>query len=209
MKSDPTDELATRWSLVERLKHLSDQDSWQEFFNTYWRLIHGVAGRSGLSPVEAEEVVQAVVLGVCRNIQTFEANPAAGSFRSWLLQLTYWRIKDEIRKRPPAAPAERAGEDPAQTSLAERIPDADQFSRFWDQEWEDLVRKTALERLQARTKAQDYQVFLQYVIKETAAEEVARKTGVTTARVYVVKNQLTPHYEAALRHACKELERRR
>ncbi|MBI4661895.1 MAG: sigma-70 family RNA polymerase sigma factor, partial [Verrucomicrobia bacterium] len=41
MKSDDT--IPTRLSLIERLKNWDDQTSWQDFFNTYWRLIYGVA----------------------------------------------------------------------------------------------------------------------------------------------------------------------
>jgi len=46
--SDPTrDLLATRWSLLRRLQGRDDQQSWQEFFDTYWRLIHSVALSEG------------------------------------------------------------------------------------------------------------------------------------------------------------------
>jgi len=32
--------LQTRWSLIGRLKDWGDQQSWQEFFDTYWKLIY-------------------------------------------------------------------------------------------------------------------------------------------------------------------------
>jgi hypothetical protein len=47
---DETDELIpTRASLIARLKDLQDDYSWQEFFDTYWKLIYGVARKSGLT----------------------------------------------------------------------------------------------------------------------------------------------------------------
>jgi hypothetical protein len=37
--------IPTRRSLLNRLKNWEDQDSWEEFFNTYWRLIYRTALR--------------------------------------------------------------------------------------------------------------------------------------------------------------------
>jgi len=37
------DSIATRASLLGRLKDREDQASWQEFFDTYWQLIYRVA----------------------------------------------------------------------------------------------------------------------------------------------------------------------
>src|SRR5467141_3250894 len=47
MSSNPDDTIPTRQSLLERLKNWEDQTSWQDFFNTYWKLIYGVARQAG------------------------------------------------------------------------------------------------------------------------------------------------------------------
>ena len=47
---------ATRRSLVERLTDLGDQRKWQEFFETYWRLIYGVARKAGLTDIKTRPV---------------------------------------------------------------------------------------------------------------------------------------------------------
>ena len=52
-----TDELIpTRHSLLRRMKNWEDQASWEEFFETYWKLIYGVAIKAGLREVEAQDV---------------------------------------------------------------------------------------------------------------------------------------------------------
>src|SRR5207244_11129862 len=100
MKND-TDELRpTRWTLIERLKNWDDQESWRQFFDTYWKLIYGVAIKSGLTHPEAQDAVQETVMSVCKNMPNFKANRAFGSFKAWLLNLTRWRIIDQLRKRP-------------------------------------------------------------------------------------------------------------
>src|SRR5438093_6906525 len=91
--------LATRRSLVERLANWEDQRRWQEFFDTYWKLIYSAARQSGLTDSEAQEVVQETVITVAKNIDKLKYDPAIGSFKGWLLQITRWRIADQFRKR--------------------------------------------------------------------------------------------------------------
>ena len=50
--------IPTRESLLKRLKRWDDHQGWQEFFNTYRRLIHRVATKAGLTEAEAQDVVQ-------------------------------------------------------------------------------------------------------------------------------------------------------
>jgi hypothetical protein len=40
------------------LRDRDDRDSWREFFNRYWKLVYGLAIKSGLTEGEAEEVVR-------------------------------------------------------------------------------------------------------------------------------------------------------
>ena len=54
--------IPTRSSLLGRLVNWDDQESWREFFNTYWKLIYSVALKAGLTEDEAEEVVQETVI---------------------------------------------------------------------------------------------------------------------------------------------------
>ena len=69
--------LATRLSLIERLADWKDQARWQQFYDTYWRLIYGVARQSGLTDAEAQDVVQETVITVAKNITKYER--AAGA----------------------------------------------------------------------------------------------------------------------------------
>jgi len=106
MKNNQDELIPTRWTLIEKLKNWDDQESWREFFDTYWKLIYGVAIKSGLTHPEAQDAVQETVMSVCRNMPNFKADPSFGSFKSWLLNLTRWRIVDQIRKRPASRPAD-------------------------------------------------------------------------------------------------------
>src|SRR5437762_11431661 len=151
------DPIPTRHSLLNRLKGWGDQTSWQDFFDTYWRLIYNVAVKAGLTDTEAQEVVQETVIAVAKNISGFKTDPAHGSFSAWLMQLTRWRIADQFRKRQmgPGASGESpdtAGRWPAlppddtrSTSRMDRIPDPAgvQLEKLWSEEWERNVMAVA------------------------------------------------------------------
>jgi DNA-directed RNA polymerase specialized sigma24 family protein len=50
--------IPTRATLINRLKNWQDQASWQDFFDTYWKLIYGLARKFGLNEEDAQDVVQ-------------------------------------------------------------------------------------------------------------------------------------------------------
>jgi RNA polymerase sigma-70 factor (ECF subfamily) len=88
------DSIPTRYSLLSRLQDRDDQDSWKDFFDTYWRLIYSFAIKSGLTDAEAQDVVQETVISVSRDIQKFKRDRTLGTFKGWLRNLTRWRIAD-------------------------------------------------------------------------------------------------------------------
>src|SRR4051812_41198555 len=96
--------LATRRSLVDRLANWEDRQRWQQFFDTYSKLIYSAARKAGLTEVEAQEALQEPVITVAKNVGKLRYDPAIGSFKGWLLNITRWRIADQFRKRLPGGP---------------------------------------------------------------------------------------------------------
>src|SRR6185436_12322712 len=128
--------IPTRQSLLSRLKNSEDQDSWQDFFNTYWKLVYGVAIKAGLTDQEAQETVQETVITVARRIPEFKYDPSTCSFKTWLLNLTRWRIIDQLRKRrPELARFPRRPDQTPRTATIERVPDP--ASLDLDAVWEE------------------------------------------------------------------------
>ena len=167
--------IPTRPSLLVRLKNWQDQQSWQDFVDTYGSLIHGVAVQAGLTAVEAQEVVEETFIGVAKKIQGFKYDPAVGSFRGWLLKATRWRINDQFRKRQREAGRNHCGEQTtSRTSTIERIPDPNgcDLDAIWDRDFKKYIFERALERVKARG-SKDYQLFDYYVIKQWPPAKVA------------------------------------
>jgi RNA polymerase sigma-70 factor (ECF subfamily) len=194
MDFQKADSLATHASLLERLKDLEDQGSWQEFYTTYRRLIFSFALQHGLTGTEAEEVVQETVITVARNLPEFRYDPARCSFKTWLLNLTLWRVQDQVRKRRPEFESihRKAGETD-RTSTVERVAglEEERLNALWDAEWEKHLFERALEKVKAHLEERQFQIFDLYALQEWPAGKVARSLGVSLARVYVTKHRVS------------------
>jgi RNA polymerase sigma factor (sigma-70 family) len=188
------DSLPTRQTLLKRLKNLDDDQSWQDFFDIYWKLIYSVAAQAGLDHPEAQDVVQETVLSVAKKIGEYKADPAFGSFKSWLLLITKRRIADQFRRRPSGrtTPALKSG-DTTRTPLVERVADPASldWQQIWDDQWQKNLMEVAMERVKQQVSPRDWLLFYQQVVKEWRAGKVATKYNVSRASAYMAKYRIS------------------
>jgi RNA polymerase sigma factor (sigma-70 family) len=187
----PDDIIPTRYSLLSRLHDWDDQESWKDFFDTYWRLIYSFAMKSGLNDAEAQDVVQETVISVAKNIQKFKRDRQHGSFKGWLRNLTRWRIADQLRKRTHGGLKKTTfnPEELPELDVAE-IPGAAETDSVWENEWRANLMKVAMENVKRRVKEEHYQMFDLYVVQQLPAEKVARTLDVGVGQVYLAKFRL-------------------
>ena len=204
--SQPAEELIpTRATLIDRLKDWQDQPSWQEFFDTYWKLIYGVARKAGLTDAESQDVVQETMSSVAKHMPTFNYDPAIGSFKAWLLNMTRWRIVGQFRKRGPVTQDAFIGDSDTGTAPAEKVADpaGPLLDSMWDAEWQNNLLEAAIVKVKRRIDPEKFQVFDLNVNKDWPAEKVAGRFGITVDQVYVIKHRLTE----AIREEVKRLEK--
>lgn len=191
----------TRKSLIDRLDDWEDQAAWDEFYRTYWRLIHRVSMKAGLPNDEAFDVVQETILTIAKQWKkgkTYDAEK--GSFKNWLMNVARWRIADQFRKREknPAAQAvayglrfsdeESAGRG---TATIERFADPnDDLEKVWDVEWSENLTRVARANVKGKVSPKQFQIFDCYVIKEWSAAKVREELGVSMAQVYLAKHRV-------------------
>ena len=194
MPGPKDDWLPTRTSLLRRLKQWEDQESWRDFFNTYWKLIYAAAVKAGLNDAEAQDVVQDTVIAVAKKIEDFKYDPALDSFKGWLLYLTRKRIALHYRKRErDRGGAARSSEAIAIAGELERIPDPAgvDLDAIWNEEWENNLTDAALARVKQQVNPRQFQIFNFYVLKQWSVKEVAETLGVTVAQVYLAKHRIS------------------
>ncbi|HYG21549.1 MAG TPA: sigma-70 family RNA polymerase sigma factor [Verrucomicrobiae bacterium] len=186
----PDELIPTRASLLNRLKDLQDQASWQDFYNIYSRLIFDISLKAGLTRTEAQDVVQETIVSVARHIPTFKYDPSLGSFKNWLLTMTRWRITDQLRKRGPVMVHD--SETQTGTRTIERIPDptVDISADTWDAEWKRSLIAAAEGNVKRRIDPLKYQIYDLYVHKGWAPEKVAATFNIQKNNVYVNKTRI-------------------
>src|ERR1700745_2146166 len=198
--------LATRRSLVERLADWGDTRGWQEFFDTYWKLIYSAARQFGLTDTEAQEVVQETVITVAKNIEKLKYDPAIGSFKGWLLQITRWRVADQFRKREPGNAKRPRSPDDRSTATIERLPDSGiiDLDAIWEAEWKENLFEAAIARVKKKVEPKQFQIFDCYVRKEWPAQKVAERLRVNVGQVYLARHRVG----ALLKKEISALEKR-
>src|SRR4051812_36401611 len=161
MSSKTESSVATRPSLLARLKDWSQQTAWREFDHDYAPLFRNVARKAGLTDAEADEVAQDTLIGVSKKIVEFHHAANRGSFRAWLYQQARWRIADQFRARKKSVPAGAANSrdhEPKDAELESTLPaslanlgrmEAPEsrvdavFERIWDAEWTEHITNSA------------------------------------------------------------------
>ena len=213
MFPDSHSSIRTRPSLLNRLKTGDDTQSWQEFYRVYGKLVRDFAIKVGLTDTEADEVVQETSIAVARNLPEFRYDPKVCRFKTWLLNQTSWRVKDQLRKRTKAQLTSSFSEsdlahdqhpNSTHTPGIDSVPDPapTDLDALFETEWRQSLFAAALERVKGQFSLKQFQIFDLVVSKEWPTADVARSLGVSMANVYVIRHRIS----AALKREMKRLE---
>ena len=215
MVPDEPSSIQTRPSLLNRLKSGDDAESWSEFYHVYRNLIRDFALHAGLNDTEADEVVQETAIALSRHLLEFRYDPKVCRFKTWLLNQSSWRIKDQLKKRrhnerfagrAPALPKD----DSTRTETTHRVPDpaSDDLEGLLETRWRQSVFTLALERVKERFSLKQFQIFDLLVYKEWPAADVAKSLRVSVVNVYVTRHRISAAVAKEIKGLEKELERK-
>jgi len=215
MMSDEPSSIRTRPSLLNRLKTGDDSQSWGEFYRIYGKLVRDFALQAGLSPTEADEVVQETMIATSRHLPEFQYDPKKCRFKTWLLNQTSWRIKDQLKKRRKESSlihnsgAARTGDRTSSTATINQVPDpaALDLETVFETQWQRSLYAGALERVKEKFSLKQLQIFDLVVTQEWPSAEVAKSLGVSLANVYVIKHRISAAIAREIKQLEKELER--
>ena len=187
--TEPGDELIpTRASLLGRLKNAKDQASWQEFFDTYSRLIYGVARKAGLSDDEAKGVLEATMTSVADHMPTFKYNSRIRSFKEWLQNLTRLQIISRTLKGRPKGAAAAESESTGET-----------VDQVWEAEWKTNLLQAAATNVKRRLDPRKYQIYDLQVNKHWEPEKLAALMGQSVEEINAAKRQIEEMIEVEVK----------
>ncbi len=203
-----SDLLATRKSLIERLKQWDDQESCNAFFNIYWKLIYSAARARGLTDEEAQDVVQETVIGVREAMPGFKYDRKQGPFKAWLLRLTSSRIEDQLRKRSQMESFPTSSDGVATESCFDRSGNsvtiegaiAADVEQIWDQEWENNLLEAAIERVKQQIDPKQFQLFDLSVLQGWTREKINSVLGIGSAKLFIARHLVAKSIKKELKH---------
>jgi RNA polymerase sigma-70 factor (ECF subfamily) len=150
----------------------------------------------------------------------FRYDPKVCRFKTWLLNQTSWRVKDQFKKRQrsdreagvrPADAGRRSAlpDDTARTSTINRVPDpaAINLDALFETEWRNNLFAAALERVKAKFSLKQIQMFDLHALKEWPAADVAKSLGVSLANVYVTKHRVAAAVKKEMARLEREMEK--
>jgi RNA polymerase sigma factor (sigma-70 family) len=183
------DALATRHSLLVRLRDARDEGAWSQFVELYAPLVFGFARKHGLQDADAADLTQDVLQAVSGGIRKLDYDPRRGSFRGWLFTVVRNKLRNFLaaQRRPG-----RGTGDPDAGRLLHELPapEEDQ-TEWWDREYERRVFAWASEQVRGAFQESTWQAFWQTAVEGRTGPEVARTLGMSVAAVYLAKGRVT------------------
>ena len=195
--------LATRPTLLARIRDLSDQTAWNQFAALYAPVIHGYLRSRGLQEADAADVTQQALQKVMAAVGRLEYDRAKGRFRGWLLTITRNALIDHVKRGRKGVVGSG---DTAVHALLDAVPVPDvataEEDARWDRECQERVLQWAMEEVRSSFEPKTWQAFHETAIRHRSPEEVAIELAMTVGAVYVAKSRVT----ARLRRVVTELE---
>ncbi len=149
--------------------------AWAQFYATYSTTIRRLAAANQVPTDELDDCVQETWLAVIRALPSFDLQPGARGFRSWLFKLVRSKATDQVRrfKVRKTQPIE------SQDAVTESNP-ATELETKWNRELVHAI----LDELRATSSESSYRAFYLRRIQERSVEEVSIELGLTKKQVY-------------------------
>jgi RNA polymerase sigma-70 factor (ECF subfamily) len=182
------DSVATRPSLLVRIKDQHDRQAWAEFVDLYAPVVHGYAQKHGLQDADAADLTQEVLTSVARAAPRLDYDPARGSFRAWLFTVVRNELRDFLaaQGRSPAG----SGDTDMNRRLHLEPAPAEDEAAAWEHEYQRQLFALAAEQVRGDFQDATWQAFWLTAIDGKSGKEAASILGITTAAVYLAKRRV-------------------
>lgn len=198
------DSLATRASLLVRLRDRADHGAWQEFVDVYGPLIYGFARKRGLQDADAADLMQDVLRSVSGSIGRLDYDPRQGRFRGWLFTITRNRLNTLQSSRK--ARVRGTGDTDAQEALAAQADPSAGLESEWELEYQRRLTAVVLDHIRGEFGRKVWDAFWKTAVDGEPGEAVARELGMSTGAVYVAKSRVLARARAEVQRRIEEEE---
>jgi RNA polymerase sigma factor (sigma-70 family) len=129
----------TRQTLLQKIKDVHNEDSWNEFVEIYRPYIYVIIKNLRVPTDEIEDHLQSTLVICWQKLPDFNYEPEKGRFRYWLSRIAKYTVSNHIRKFSRRSELDKKIEIP--TSLS---PEVEEIS---DREWKVFISKMAWNKI--------------------------------------------------------------
>lgn len=189
----------TRSSVLKAVADTENEAAWARFFDLYAGFVFSIVRSKGLKEEEADDVVQVVFADLVRMMPTFKYDRIKGKFRSYLIALVHWRVKDRLRiaRREKELMADYMDE-------AAHLPLADKD--FAEREWQAAALEEALRRIKPDVRPEHYAAFVSSAVEGQDTETVMRLYNLSRDNLYQIRKRLTAKLQETVSVVLTEME---
>ena len=189
----------TRSSVIKAVADTGNEAAWARFFDLYAGFVFSIARSKGLKEEDADDIVQIVFADLARTMPTFNYDRAKGKFRSYLIGLVHWRVKDKLRLvQRDKELKENFFEEAA------NLPPADKD--FAEREWQSAAMEEALRRIKPELRPEHYAAFVASAVEGQNTETVMRLYNLSRDNLYQIRKRLTAKLQETVPVVLAEME---
>ena len=180
-------EWITTSTIIDQLRDFENHGAWDRFMVRFRTPLINFAVRSGLKPLDAEDVAQNTLLAFAKAFRDGKYDPAKGRLRDWLFGIAFRQLGDMRRRLAKHENREAAAEA---TSFFANLPDEQEATRSWNDEWTRAVLRDCLDQARREMEPTTLQAFELFALAKQPATEVAEQLGMTRNAVFIAKHRV-------------------
>ena len=181
------DSLATRPSLLVRIRDGRDKEAWSEFVRLYAPLVYGYARKQRLRDADAADLVQDVLQQVALSIGHFDYDPSRGKFRSWLFKVTRNRLHTYLHANRNYNRG--SGDSAVHARLAQQPADNGDDGQ-WEREYQQRLLNVAVAQVRQEFEEVSWQAFWQTTYDGQTPTQAAAGLGISVGAVYIARSRI-------------------
>jgi len=188
----------TRKTLIQRLKHQSDDQAWETFVEAYSGYIYTVLRRMGVIHEETLDLQQDILLKLWKKLPDFDYQPERAKFRTWLCSV----IRNTALNRIQSMSKEKARID----TLDEVKPVTEtEIDTLMNQEWKTYIANQAMSKIRDKFNADSIDIF-ERSLKGEPVQDIAKRFDLKENTIYRIKNKVKERLILEIAELRRELE---
>ena len=171
---------STRMTLIKRVKDRLDDNSWEEFTQTYQPYIMTILHRSGIPSSHIQDLCQDILLKIWKSIESFEYDPEKCTFRTWLSVV----CRNTVYKF--SAKQKKLAIDDVEVP---HIADEAEIDHIIEREWRLYIAAKALESVSRQFNKNALEAYRGFH-KGQSVEDIAQSLEISESSIYVYNKRV-------------------